>query len=112
MDGAIRGSCCRVGALQRRPETDVESAGGGIKSELPERSRGPTRLVRCYENAVRSSCFAVSSFAKGSRNHRTQRARQNETPAGVADGRIRRGQRLLLMGTGAGLSFGGVVITY
>ena len=32
--------------------------------------------------------------------------------AGVASGRIRRGQRLLLMGTGAGLSFGGVVLTY
>lgn len=31
---------------------------------------------------------------------------------GVADGRIRRGDRVLLVGTGAGLSMGGLVLTY
>ena len=30
----------------------------------------------------------------------------------VADGRVRRGDRVLLTGTGAGLTLGGVVLTY
>ena len=31
---------------------------------------------------------------------------------GIASGAIRRGDKLLLMGTGAGLSFGGMILTY